>query len=830
MAKNTSFFSIAMIIPAIAMALFPLSQSCVSDSIPKYKFALVLSGGGARGLAQIGVLKALDEVHIRPDLIVGTSMGAIIGALYSAGYSPDSILAIAKSIDLSAIFTNNAQRDRLFVSQKSEPVDYLFEIRLNDNLEPLTPNSISYGQAFFDLLGPLLAPVAFRAGLDFDHLPIPLRIISTDLLSGEKVVIKQGNLALAIRASCGIPLAFSPVKLNGKMLMDGGLASNIPVETALEDHPGFILAVDVTSPLWNRTDLDNPVRLMDQIIGIGEKHQKNASRNKADLLVIPDLKGFLSTDFNHIDTIVKRGYDCMRSSIDSISPALASIRKDSAILHPISRLPRVEWIHAPLNLTTKIDSTLSGKNDSLYNGHYQQFLSELLWNIGYTFNTVTLIDQDSSNITVRADPGSFSRIELTGNRKTAPSLILNAAGIMHDSILTQKNLRKAITSVYATNLFNNVNIDMDTSRTVRVMVDEKKYWRVRMGLRYDEFHLGEGYIQPAYENLFGRGICALVHLQYGLRREKYALEFQGNHLFSGNFANYGKLQAYLSTERISRELLTVDSNAVNGKLDTTVWLTDSTLRKGGILAIAGIQIGRTTMLSSGVHFEFYKVQSGNAGVFNNLWGLQFLPYMLLRLSMDSMDKFPFPDSGNKNYLSIGAANTKFAAKKDFVKCDGSIGRYVTLGRIHTFFPQLRFAWSSDSLPPVEQIYMGGMLPEERYKDLDIYNSVPFVGMMTRKLPGDIMAIAHIDYRLTIKKGIYLTTIMDWGYIWKLKNYTFDSAPDDFLKYAPVGLGMGIALETIAGPLQFTYGRLLHNSTRLNIQSDNQWYLSLGHDF
>jgi hemolysin activation/secretion protein len=143
---------------------------------------------------------------------------------------------------------------------------------------------------------------------------------------------------------------------------------------------------------------------------------------------------------------------------------------------------------------------------------------------------------------------------------------------------------------------------------------------------------------------------------------------------------------------------------------------------------------------------------------------------------------------------------------------------------------LRFAWSSDSLPPVEQIYMGGMLPEERYKDLDIYNSVPFVGMMTRKLPGDIMAIAHIDYRLTIKKGIYLTTIMDWGYIWKLKNYTFDSAPDDFLKYAPVGLGMGIALETIAGPLQFTYGRLLHNSTRLNIQSDNQWYLSLGHDF
>ena len=128
-----------------------------------FRFALVLSGGGARGLSQIGVLKALEDAHLKPDLIVGTSMGAIVGGLYAAGYSPDSILHIARSIDWNSIFSNSAKRSRLFVSQKSEPVNYLFEVRLSDRLEPIPPSSISHGQAFFDLLGPLLAPAQFRA-------------------------------------------------------------------------------------------------------------------------------------------------------------------------------------------------------------------------------------------------------------------------------------------------------------------------------------------------------------------------------------------------------------------------------------------------------------------------------------------------------------------------------------------------------------------------------------------------------------------------------------------------------------------------------------------
>ena len=118
--------------------------------------------------------------------MVGTSMGAIIASLYAAGYSPDSIPHIANSIDWNGIFANSAKRNSLFVSQKIEPVDYLFEFRLSDRLEPLPPSSLSHGQAIFDLLAPLLAPAEFRARMDFDSLPVSLRIVATDILSGPK--------------------------------------------------------------------------------------------------------------------------------------------------------------------------------------------------------------------------------------------------------------------------------------------------------------------------------------------------------------------------------------------------------------------------------------------------------------------------------------------------------------------------------------------------------------------------------------------------------------------------------------------------------------------
>ncbi|MBN2036872.1 MAG: patatin-like phospholipase family protein [Chitinispirillaceae bacterium] len=735
-------------------------------------FALVLSGGGARGLSQIGILKALEEARIQPDLIVGTSMGAVIGSLSAAGFSADSIQRIVESIHWEEVYANSARRSKLFVSQKDEPINYLFEVRFNDHLEPALPHSISHGQTFFELLSPLLVPAQYRCGADFDRLPVRLRIVSTDLLSGRRIVLRNGNIAEAVRSSCSVPLAFSPVKKDGLFLIDGGLTANIPVLVALEAGARFTLAIDVTSPLWDSSSLENPVYLMDQVISISVKRQKELNKNRADLLVTPKLNGFGNTDFSNLREMITCGYQSMRSSLDTLKKLLAEkqINRDTA---------------------GAASPALSGD--------------------------ITLTDTP----VVRT-------VSIVGNKKTSPDLIYTASGIKSGMHFTPGMVKKAMTSLYATNLFTTVNIDIDTTRNARLLVNEKKYWRVRMGLRYDEFHLGEGFIQPAYENCFGRGVLAQLHLQYGLRREKYAFEFQGNHLLNANFANNAKIQAYVSTERIFTDTTVVDTSA--SLPDTTLWHTERTLRKSGVLALLGIQVGRSMSIASGVHLEFYKVQADATSAFQNVWGLQFLPYALLRLSMDTMDKFPFPTSGTKNHISIGGTSRTIGGTTTFFKADGSAKKIITLWKRHTLSPQVRFAWSSSPLPAVERFYIGGSFPEETHQDMEISNYVPFFGLHPRTISGDVIALVHGRYRYALVRNIFLTAGVDCGYAWEQSRFSWQSFGREFVHSAPVGIGFGCAFQTLFGPVMLNYGRLIHDLAQLGIRSDDVLYGSIGYDF
>jgi NTE family protein len=198
-------------------------------------FALVLSGGGARGIAQIGVLRALEEDSLLPCIVAGTSMGAIVGALWATGHDADKIERFTRSVDWQNVFSNTTGRTKLLVTQKNEPVDYLVELRFDRELKPLLPRSISQGQQVYDYLARMLAPAQHTARGDFDSLPIPLRVVATDILTGRSVLFRNGNIALAVRASSGVPLAFSPVTHEDMLLMDGGLTANIPVHAVNRD-------------------------------------------------------------------------------------------------------------------------------------------------------------------------------------------------------------------------------------------------------------------------------------------------------------------------------------------------------------------------------------------------------------------------------------------------------------------------------------------------------------------------------------------------------------------------------------------------------------------
>lgn len=742
-------------------------------------FTLVLSGGGARGLAQIGVLRALDENGLKPSCIVATSMGAIIGSFYACGYSPDFIEKQARQMSWNSIFSNSVSRIRQFVSDKTESQNYLWEMQFDDNMRLILPTSLSYGQAVYNYTIPWLTVPQYMAGMNFDSLPVQLRITATDILSGQRVVFSKGNISTAIRASCAIPLAYSPVYLDSMILLDGGLSANIPVSVAKELSDRAVVAVDVTSKLWKKADLDNPIHFVDQIASIGIKVQKERDRALADVIISPSIDKITNNDFSSIDTLIKLGYMAAKAAIPDIEKALNKPYDTSSgqLLHSDSGTK-----------THSIDSCMLTQSKNF----------------------------------------EIASISVTGNHKTRASIVETASGLkVHDSINCM-DLPKILSSVYSTNLFKNVNFELDTNNQIKFTVEEKKYLRMRFGLRFDEFHLGEGFIQPAYENLFGSGIQALLHLQYGLRREKYSIEFKARHLFTSNFANNLLLQMYISKDRIfQREIIYNDSTDGPDQIVHN----ERSLTKSGILIMTGTSIGRSALFGLGLKMERFKIQVSNKSALDNYFGLSFntLPFWLLKLNIDSMDKFPFPKSGSRHFVIIDGSWEKINNHYLF-NAAGGLEHCFTLKRIHSFTPRIQLAWANARLPEVERRYLGGMIPEQRNREIGVYNMIQFIGLEPRALSGDILGLFHIDYRLQISQKFHANAIIDWGNVWEKGQYITNELPDQFVKYAPLGLGISLAYESPLGPVLLSFGQTAKSLNRMGIRTQPTIYFSAGHDF
>lgn len=813
------------------------------------RIALVLSGGGARGLAQIGVLKALDEAGIKPDIIIATSMGAIIGTMYSMGLSPSRIESIIKTVDWDDIFANSAHRRNLFVSQKNEPINYLFELRFNKDLTPIIPNSISHGQTIYELLSGVTSAPLYHAKLNFDSLAVPIRIVTTDIVTGRSIVFSHGDLLQAVRASCGVPLAFSPVTIDSMLLLDGGLTANIPVEAAKLEDPDFIIAVDVTSPMWKMEHLDNPIRLVEQVIAIGITNKKKKERKLADIIIKPKLEGFLNTDFTSIDIVIERGYYATKEKIPLITQKIKELETQEPSLQKSETknlpLPVVFQLQRDFknNDLDSIISILNKTHNSVQSeDSLRKYISGIFNEMNYPFANAEITRIGDSGTHVVINPGIINEVAIEGNYLTSPRLIKTTSGLKENTILTNNSIKKAVSDLYASNLFYNVNILVDSLLTVNIKLKEKEYWRSRFGLRFDEYYLLEGYIQPAYENLFGTAFCASLHLQYGTMREKYAFDLHTNRPWSHYWANNFTIQSYISRETIvDKDSTYVDTTDTTGST-YIIEYEERTLRKAGILAGIGTQIGRTALLEGSIRLEKFKVtKSGKSAIVDPL-GPTFkhgIRYLMLRLSIDNLDRFPFPQKGQKHYISIGGTSDIIGGTENFVNLHASLNSYFTFGKRHTCSPRAMFAWTDQALPPVEQVYIGGTLPDEKYRDLGVYNYIPFVGLKPRSISGDIMMLLHGLYRFAITKKLYLNALVDWGYAWHEDNnadepdFEFDiRTVKYFIKHAPVGFGLGLAYQTLVGPIRLSWGRVVFGSLKedFDIEGKNVIYFSAGHDF
>lgn len=323
------------------------------------KIGLTLSGGGAKGLSHIGILKAIDSAGLKIDMITGTSMGSIMGALYASGYTGNDIERIARTIDWSTIFSNRPPIDLINMNEKREFANYAVEIPFENGKAKFFSGFIE-GEEIWLRFGELFYPVYNIR--DFSKLPIPFACVATDAATGKAVVLKEGDLVKAVRASMAIPSVFTAVPYKNTVLIDGGVVHNFPVRDAKAMGADYVIGVNLSQGLLSADKLLTPVDMLYQIGFYKDADDFEKEVKLCNLLIEPDLKDFSAASFGAADSIMfignetgKRYYPFFKKLADS----LKAIYPDA--VPAANRLPRAENVILDgfelegLTHTTKMD-------------------------------------------------------------------------------------------------------------------------------------------------------------------------------------------------------------------------------------------------------------------------------------------------------------------------------------------------------------------------------------------------------------------------------------------------------------------------------------------
>jgi NTE family protein len=303
-----------------------MAQASVAAEPAQPRIGLVLSGGGARGAAHVGVLKVLDEMRIPVHAVAGTSMGAVVGGLYSSGMSGAEIEKLLRSVNWRDAFRDRPPRDQLGYRRKQDDRNFLVRYSLGVRADGFVlPRGLVQGQKLEQVLRNATLPVAEIR--DFDRLPIPFRALATDLENGEAVCMGLGDLVSAMRSSLSAPGVFEPVERDGRLLIDGGLVANLPIDIARRMNVDQLIVVDVSFPLFVRDELDSPIDVTNQAFAImirSRTQEQLATLHPSDVIIEPQLGRFTSADFTRVPQALRAGEQAARLLAQKLAPLALS--------------------------------------------------------------------------------------------------------------------------------------------------------------------------------------------------------------------------------------------------------------------------------------------------------------------------------------------------------------------------------------------------------------------------------------------------------------------------------------------------------------------------
>ncbi len=841
------------------------ARSFLPSDTQRPKIGLALSGGGARGFTQIGILKVFEKENIPIEYIAGTSMGGVIGGLYSAGYSANDLEKITKQINWSDLLSDTPPRLSLLLTQREEREGALFELRF-DGLKPYIPKALTSGQKISNLLTNLTMRANLLARSDFDNLKIPFRAVTTDLVTGSEVVLSCGELSEALKATMAVPLAFTPVEKEGMLLVDGGLVDPVPVDVVKNMGADIVVAINTSSELLPLDRIKNPFDIANQTTSIMSLEKKNQQLKKADFVITPDLSLFSSIDFNKVDKLIRIGEEVAESSIEKIKNLIekkSTAKKDSAgfFIEDVSfsgnRKIKTDYLQNLIEVKKKsLVSSEKIKKDleKLYStGNFQKLFAELSPKSNFFKKSSGYF----LTYHLKENP-EVEKVIFQNNTIYPDSILKKIISISCGKIFNSKDLEKdlkAIRELYQKDGYSLVDFDSvhyDTStQNLFILLDEGKISQIKIEgnkrtkswviRRNFPLRAGEPYnskkINRGLSNIYGTGLFEKVNLSI----EKTPL---GNLLkikIKEKKFNFLRVGAHYNDEYKTEGFLQiVDANVfgIGNEIFTHFQYGDRRQRYS--LNFKADRIFKTYLTYK---FKLYHSQNKRYLYYQNEVAKSFIQKKtgahfsfgqhIKRLGMASLEgKWEKVEMHRQGSKTFEKCNLGIIILRSLVDTFDKYP-FPDRGKYHHFYLEIVGKYLGG-----DRDYRKGFSSLESYFPLTkrinfhpkvaigLSNGLPlsekfvlggkenFYGFLSEELKGDKLFFFNLGLRFKFPNKIYITFRYDSGNVWsnleqiKLKN----------LKH---GFGAGISILTPLGPVQFDYGVA---------EKTNKFYFHLGFDF
>lgn len=755
------------------------------DNYERKSIGVVLSGGGARGIAHIGVLRVLEKYQIPIDYIGGTSFGALIAAFYASGYDSYQIEKIIKDVNWkTTLFAPQSRQQYYFYTRKSKE-ENLIKVRFK-NWRLRIPGSISSSQTILNSLAFYFTRPNYISNGNFLKLKIPLFISATDIVSGKNKTFMQGDLIKVLQASLSAPFLFTPVEIDSDLYIDGGITNNLPISTMKEMGANIIIASNTTSFLYSRKYMNNPITVANQIINIMMFSKIEDELKQADIIIRPPLEEISNTEFTRWAELIDIGKAEAENNIDSLLSLVEPVQESVAVNENIkdSNIEQIVLFGNKVFNTQELLSNLPSKISIKDTNKLKNIILEKYINNGYILADIDSISVKNKVASLHINEGEIEKISLSGNDLTKDFVILREISSKIGDVFNIKRIQSDIERIYGTNYFELVNFNVKKTPSKNVALNfifkEKPFGIIEAGANYNTEESSSAFISVGHENIFGAGNALNFYMRFGVER-RFGFRLATDRMGKTNLNN--SLEFYL------RDNTEIESDRDWNILTETGFFDDKRL---GLLSL--IFDYRISPLGS-------KKRTSGLGV---------------RLVFDSFDRFPYPDKGLYRMASYTNFNEALGSEYNFQQFKLINGIHAKLNKGISVSNWIYLIINSTN---------NGKIPYNRKVKRRPDNT--FFGYHCGQIAGEDIFYISLQMRILLKKfslsdprqKLFLVTkagVGEFGTIDEMEEFW-----DIFKKGSKSGYAVGLEMPTIFGPVILMYE---------NSKDNSFWNFSVGYNF